>query len=457
MTNILLPIAGLFLATFLIIIFFSKKNCNNKETKIYSRMLIVNEIYAFLGVVGYLYAKIVGGILILSIIQKLYMISMLFLIVYIIVYDIFLINMKKEIQKKFIISLWISLFIISILTLITPINVINYGDVLDGNGLSYNIVYSAAIIYLFLIVLFFLYIFIKSKGDFSKNIPFIILIILYILGLFVRHFMPSIMFENFFFSFMLLIMYHTIENPDIKMLNELSLAKLELEKANKVKSEFASSMSHEIRTPLNAIVGFNELSKKAETLEEAKENSQDVINATNDLLNMIDKIFEVFLIESQDSEVKNEKYNPMEILMNIFSLYEYKIKDKGIKFTKNIKNDIPNLYGDPDILKKIITNILDNAYKFTNVGEIVFTSEYKSGNLIMVIEDTGIGIKEEELDNIFVPFSKSTDTKNTSFSGMGLGLSITKNLLDKIGGKIEIQSIYQKGTKVTLNIKQKRK
>ncbi len=455
MVSLMLPIAGVFLSIFLLIVYFSKKNYNNKETKIYSRMLIVNFFYSLLCIIGYVYAKKVGNLLVVGYMQKIYMILMLLLIVYIIIYNINLI-FKDDSRVRILESLiYISFFVFSILVLFTSINVINYDDILDGNGISYNIVIGATIFYFILIIISCVYLFLKNRSSFSKGVPFVVLIVLYFIGLIIRSVIPSLMFENFFFSFMLLIMYHTIENPDIKMLTELNLAKNELEKANKVKNEFIRSMSHEIRTPLNAIVGFSELATFANTLEEAKENSQDIIDASNKLLEMMNNMFEVFSIYGETNEVENKKYSSKDELEKICKLYKDKIEEKGIKFNVKINEELPFLMGDIKILNKIILNVLDNSYKYTSSGEITLEASYDKEILKIKIIDTGIGIKEEDLKRIFVPFTKSSDTKDSSYSGMGVGLSIVKSLLDKIGGNIKVESKYQSGTQVLIEIKQK--
>lgn len=456
MTNVLFPIAGLFLASFLVILYFSKKNNNNNETRIYSKMLIVNLVYSLICIIGYFYSKSIGNEIIIGFIQKFYMISMLLLIIYILIYNMNLISLTPKKKKLFSSLIWLSYFIFFILTLLTPIHVINYDDILDGYGTSYNIVIIATIVYFVLIILTCIYIFLKNKNDFSKNIPFITLLVFYLFGLILRKYFPSLMFENFFFSFMLLIMYHTIENPDLKLLNEISLAKNELEQANKIKNEFISSMSHEIRTPLNAIVGFSELAKMADTLEEAKENSEDIIGASNNLLGIMNNMFEIFSIENKDNEIILESYNPKTIFKEIIHLYKDKIEEKGLSLNIQIDDNIPMLFGDKNILKKILVQVIDNAYKYTKQGNITFKANYQKGNLIINVIDTGIGIKKEDLKNIFTPFKKSSDTKNTSFSGIGVGLSIVKSLLEKIDGEIKINTVYEQGTNVVLKIKQKR-
>ena len=225
MDTILLPGAALLISILLIVLYFSKKNINNKETKLYSRMLVVNLLYSLLAIITFIYAKTVGNEFGIEILQKIYMCLMISLTSLIVVYNTVIANFDKKTLKIINISMFISFIIICALILITPLNVINYGDILDGNGISYDISLIAVVIYLIIIVVSTIYVFIKNKNVFSKDIPFIVLIIFYIIGIVIRNYFPHIMFENFFFSFMLLIMYFTIENPDLKILEELHKTK----------------------------------------------------------------------------------------------------------------------------------------------------------------------------------------------------------------------------------------
>ena len=222
----------------MIIIFYSKKRIEIEETKIYSRLLIINFIDAILAILTYVFAKTFSFELGTIILQKIYMSLIILMTVYINCYNISIMKINKKLKKQIKNSLMISFYIVFLLILFTNLSVINEGLILDGYGLSYDITLYATIAYLGLIVISSIIIFIKNKDCFKKDIPFICLIFFYILGLAVRKFFPNIMFENFFFTYILLIMYFTIENLDIKMIEQLNLAKETAEKANRAKSDF---------------------------------------------------------------------------------------------------------------------------------------------------------------------------------------------------------------------------
>lgn len=245
------------------------------------------------------------------------------------------------------------------------------------------------------------------------------------------------------------IMYFTIENPDIKLINELELAKDNLENANLVKSEFLRSMSHEIRTPMNQIIGCASVIEMEDNLsEESKDVLNDLVNSTNSLLDVCNGIINVSQIESGNVDILISGYNPKEVIEDIINLNKKRLTNKDVEIVSNY-SELPDVvYGDKDKVKQIVSNLLSNAIKYTDKGkiEVSVSSSVKKDkcDIEIVVKDTGKGISEENIDLIFNKFGKLE--KNSDTLGLGLGLFITKNLVNILGGNICVTSELGKGS-----------
>lgn len=283
-----------------------------------------------------------------------------------------------------------------------------------------------------------------------------IIVFLYVLTII----FPGFIIYDLILALMCYIMYFTIENPDIKMINQIALAKDHAEKANAAKTEFLSSMSHEIRTPLNAIVGFSQAIQEETSLEAAKQDAKDIILASQNLLEIVNGILDISKIEANKMEIVNTDYDLKEECLNLIKLIKPRIGEKSIEIKYNIQEDIPKiLYGDKGKIKEILTNILTNAVKYTDKGTIILNvgciNKNNECSLIISVEDTGRGIKPEKIEKLFTKFERLEEDKNTTIEGTGLGLAITKKLIELMGGKIVVQSVFGSGSKFTIYLKQR--
>ncbi len=246
------------------------------------------------------------------------------------------------------------------------------------------------------------------------------------------------------------------------MMEQLKEAKLHAEEANESKSNFLSNMSHEIRTPMNAIVGMTEILLRSDLSEQDRGYLMNIKNSGASLLTIINDILDFSKIESGKLEIVEEEYEPMSMLSDLSMIFLNRIGDKPIELMFDIDKDLPNrLYGDSLRIRQVIINIANNAIKFTEAGYVKLTikmiqmTEADMVELAVSIQDSGQGIKPDDLKKLFGSFQQVDTKKNRNKEGTGLGLAISKQLVENMGGQIGVKSEYGKGSEFYFNIPQK--
>jgi len=245
-----------------------------------------------------------------------------------------------------------------------------------------------------------------------------------------------------------------------RMMEELVEAKEIAEQSNKAKSEFLAQMSHEIRTPMNAIIGMTELALREEMSETVREHATLIKQASVNLLSIINDILDLSKIESSNLQIISAEYLLSSLLNDVVSIIKLKAIDSQLLFTVFIDSELPNtLIGDESRLRQVLINVLNNAVKYTNSGfvSLSITGERVNGsvvNLIVEVKDSGRGIKQDDIDNLFDEYSQFDTQLNNNVEGIGLGLAITRNIVFAMNGEIAVESDYGKGSTFTITIPQ---
>ncbi|MBQ7613958.1 MAG: response regulator [Butyrivibrio sp.] len=244
---------------------------------------------------------------------------------------------------------------------------------------------------------------------------------------------------------------------------QLSEAAKQANQANEAKSSFLSTMSHDIRTPMNAILGLNEMILRDSGDDNIRVYSESIRNAGNTLLGIINDILDFSKIEAGKMEIINVDYSFVSLLNDLVNMVQKKAEDKGLSFKLNIDRNIPMvLNGDEIRIKQVIINILSNAVKYTKEGYITLSIQAdkpqdKPDSIMLKVSvaDTGIGIKPEDLDKLFVAFERIEEKKNRNIEGTGLGMTIVQRFLDMMGSHLEVESEYGKGSVFSFELEQK--
>ena len=454
----------------LLIIYFSKKNMNNMDNRVY-RYILISDFFMILFellfiLVCYFFKD---NLFLIGLTKRISWSFLLLIFILLVVYAIIISTEKNEkfvsFGKKYKTTIFcficFCIIITFILQLTLPLDFYyrdgGYVSYLDGIG-SYGLTFGLVGILLIIgLPIIFKNWKIVDKKRFS---PIIITTVLEVITLIVNSIDLSLCLASFSLTMTCYLMYFTIENPDIKMIARLELAKDQAEKSNKAKSDFLSSMSHEIRTPLNAIVGLSQMISEGDNIEDMRNDSKDILLASQNLLEIVNGVLDMNKLESHEMEIVEENYDIYAVFDDVLKLINVRIGDKELEVRTHFSDKIPHeLYGDKEKIKQVLLNLLSNAVKYTDKGIVDFivdsTINKDICRLKITVKDTGRGMTEEFQSNLFNKFTRLESDKDSDISGTGLGLAITKSLVELFDGTINVQSELGVGSTFTVELNQK--
>ena len=466
--NISFNICGIVFISFLMMFYFMKKGMPNIENKIYRFILIFSLLIPTVDLIYWISCYYLKDYqFIIEIEARIFLTFLLCWLVFLAYYVVVTTNKDRKFVQKFLAKDDKVSFIPFVLIVILAIYelFLSFGCVTDKNGV---VLYTVGDVYFFNVYLIGAFLFIglictllgRKKISLKKATP-IFVFLFYEVSIFIVYlFNRTICIFTLSSTLTSYLMFFTIENPDLKLIKELTLAKNQAEKASMAKTDFLASMSHEIRTPLNSIVGLSQLIRDGDNIEDMKSDSIDIIKASEDLLEIINGILDINVLDANRLELLEEAYDPHELFKEIESIAKVRIGEKPINYTTNYFNDIPNkLYGDKEKIKRIITNIISNSVKFTDNGTIMLniSSTVQNGYCILrlSLSDTGRGIKNEDIPHVFEKFYRASEYRDSDIQGTGLGLAITKGLVELFNGRISVDSMYGSGSTFTVLLPQK--
>ena len=464
MANNFFTLCSFFYSLMLTIIYFKRKNVKTIETKIYSSLIITNILNVSLAVMCYftiLYKDMLPFIndLVSKTLLLLFITWELFFTGYVIV-----ITRKnkeknyKEIYKKSRPLLAVLYILISFIIYVLPLYYHNENKIVYSYGPSANFIYAltAILIITWIILIIKNYQILKSR----KCIPVVLFIVLTLIVVVIQKQNPGLLLITATETFITIIMYFTIENPDMKMLDEVHKAKVISDNANEEKTLFLYNMTNEIRGITKDIDKetdniLDETDNKKIDVEEINNSARNIKGSTAKFTTMTNEILDISSIDSASVRIYNEKYNIKILLKEIVGMYKSKAQNKNLDFRVSIASDIPEyLYGDSINLKKALTIILDNSVKYTSSGYIEFSvNTIIKGDivrLIISVEDSGIGMKAEDINKIFTKKQEREDNHN-----LNNNLYNAKRLITLMNGTIVPSSSYGSGTTMKIILDQK--
>lgn len=445
----------------LVVVFFSKRRLRNLENKIYSYLIVIALIELVLEIILDFVGPLYQTTPILSYsVAKIYLIFLLLWATTLCTYIVTIALQMKRKQKliKKVHRFFIGFFIVfALIDSVLPIYFYYEGDIAYTYGSSVNLIYLATVLFCFIACVSVAWNFRNFKD--KRFLPLVVFVIFGSVCSAVQYFNPGLLLATAVHVFVTFLMYFTIENPDVQMMEELYKNKKLIEKSNQDTSNFLFRMTQEIKKPVKDIIGVSAELQGCNNIDEIKEKIKYINNTGTELDYLINDALDVSSMTTKRLKIYDSRYNAVNLFKEIEYRFEQQI-DKKIKFNCAISNVLPSyLYGDSIKLKQAVNSILTNALEHTNEGDINLEVngiiKYGVCRLIITISDTGIGMSIEEVNNILSLNSEELsqiDLRNRD--GEVLSLKEVKKLVSLLGGNLMVKS-DEVGTTVNIVLEQK--
>lgn len=463
MESFYFTVFGMVFLILLMVIYFPKKKVNYLENKVYSYIILVTflsclaETWSFILVQSGVDSYDFNYLLSLKLLFSCFLSWVYFFTMYILM--VTLSSKKSEDKMKQLIknSILFLLLIIAIDVFFLPITVTKVGGMLLPTGGAVNLIYACVTI----CVIIMLVIFFKNIKNIrnKKFIPLYLLIAVFGIIVLVQKLFPELLIINAAFVFITFVMYFTIENPDVKMIEELDKNRILVNRTMEDKSNFLFLASSQLKRPIDEIKELADLSINLKNVDKLQENFKEISNKTHNLSILVNDVMDISSLSNANIKVVNEKYNLQNLLTKIKLLEEKKVSD-NIEFRFNVSDNIPEyLMGDSKLLEQVLISTIENSIKYTKNGFIELRLntivKYDMIRLIFTIEDSGLGMTTSKVNELLSVDSDLTQEEYKRLETNNVNMNTIKKLVSKLGGYFTIKSEVNKGTEIKVVIDQR--
>ena len=448
---------GCFIITvFIMILYFSVKRISTRSHKVYSALLIVSVLYLIFDRVTVYTVNHIETVPALwnQIMHRCFLMSLVACIYLIYRYVLLMIFRERPTRR--------GSFVLLILSIIAAGGLPLYYRITEKGNYSYGpaayVTYVTVAVYTGMLM----YSLIRNYKEMEKKKREIILltVIFQVAVSIYQAVFPLSLISCLGITLVNLGFFLTVESPDVHLIEQLKEEKELADGANRAKSTFLASMSHEIRTPIHAVMGMSEMILRESKEEETLSYAGDIHSAAGSLLSIVNDILDFSKIESGRMEILPVSYQLSSLIHDIYLLIADRAEKKGLMLQIHVDEALPStLYGDDIRLKQIVINLLTNAVKYTESGNVTLNItgnvQNETCELSVQVKDTGIGIREEDIRKLFQVFERIEEKRNRTIEGTGLGINITQQLLTLMGSTLQVESVYGEGSCFSFRLKQK--